>query len=506
MAVFCATVLALGFLSTAALAHPPWNPFDDTRFAPITRFGPAVGVEVVASGLTAPLKAVPAPGLPDWLFVVDQVGKLWAVNLTTGAKSVFLDVSARLVTLGVCGPNTFDERGLLGVAFHPDFRENGLFYTYTSEPTNGPPTIPSPTVPTAAADHQNVIAEWRAANPANPTAGVVPGSRRELMRVDWPQFNHDGGDLGFGPDGKLYISMGDGGGADDADGQPFITAPPRYTPCGSMPIFGHQGNGNGQRLNTPLGKILRIDVNPPFTPGKAYRVPADNPFVATPGAVPEIWAYGFRNPFRFSFDSKTGELYVGDVGQNDIEEVSIVTRGGNFGWNCKEGTLFFHIAGSVPDDGFASQEPDPGRPECSPRRTRFIDPVAQYDTHHEGHSVIGGFVYHGRAIPRLRGHYVFADFSLLFKFPRGPHDYGRLLAFHPGGGRGLRKISELLVLPGGAVSLAILGMGIDARSELYVMGNVSGVPFDDPNPNPSQPPIPNGRVLRIVPAPEADED
>jgi hypothetical protein len=300
--------------------------------------------------------------------------------------------------------------------------------------------------------------------------------------------------------------MGDGGGADDADGQPFITAPPRYTPCGSMPIFGHQGNGNGQRLNTPLGKILRIDVNPPFTPGKAYRVPADNPFVATPGAVPEIWAYGFRNPFRFSFDSKTGELYVGDVGQNDIEEVSIVTRGGNFGWNCKEGTLFFHIAGSVPDDGFASQEPDPGRPECSPRRTRFIDPVAQYDTHHEGHSVIGGFVYHGRAIPRLRGHYVFADFSLLFKFPRGPHDYGRLLAFHPGGGRGLRKISELLVLPGGAVSLAILGVGIDARGELYVMGNVSGVPFDDPNPNPSQPPIPNGRVLRIVPAPEADED
>ena len=485
-------------LAAAAAAHPPWAPYDDTRFAPITRFGPAVGVEPVATGLVAPLKAVAAPGLPNHLFVVDQPGTLWVVNLTTGSKAVFLDVSARLVTLGVCGPGTFDERGLLGLAFHPNFQQNGKFYTYTSEPVAGDPSIPSPTVPTDLADHQNVVAEWVAVNPANPLAGA--GSRRELLRVNWPQFNHDGGDLAFGPDGKLYISMGDGGGADDADGQPFVTAPPRYPVCGDAPIFGHQVNGNGQRLNTPLGKILRIDVNT-LSSGKQYGVPPGNPFVGRPGAVPEIWAYGFRNPYRFGFDAKTGALYVGDVGQNDIEEVDVVVRGGNHGWNCKEGTLFFHIEGSVPDDGHASPTPDPARPECNPRATRFVDPVAQYDTHHEGHSVIGGYVYHGKAIKKLRGKYVFADFSLLFKFPRGPHDYGRLLAFTPGGHRDLKKITELIVLPGGSVSLAVLGIGQDAHGELYVVGNISGLPFpsDDPAIGPT------GRVLKLVAPPDDDD-
>jgi glucose/arabinose dehydrogenase len=498
-------------------AHPPWNPYDNTRFAPIIRFGPQIGIEQVANGLVAPLKAVAAPGLPGHLFVVDQTGQLWVVNLATGAKSVFLDVSARLVTLGVCGPNTFDERGLLGLAFHPNFQTNGLFYTYTSEPRGGLPSIPSPTVPSGLADHQNVLAEWQANNPAVPTAGTNLGSRRELLRVDWPQFNHDGGDLAFGPDGKLYISMGDGGGADDADGQPFVTAPPHFPVCGETPIIGHQVNGNGQKLNTPLGKIHRIDVDPPFTPGKQYKVPADNPFPG--GAVPEIWAYGFRNPYRFGFDSRTGDLYVGDVGQNDIEEVNVVVRGGNHGWNCKEGTLFFHINGSVPDDGQAKPEQDPTRgDDCNPTRNRFIDPLAQYDTHHEGHSVIGGYVYHGQGIKKLRNKYVFADFSLLFKFPTGPHDYGRLLTFTPGGGQdgrdlielltnprggqGLRRINELLVIPGGSVSLAVLGIGQDAHGELYVTGNVSGLPFPNPDPEVG----PTGRVLRLVDAPEADDN
>jgi glucose/arabinose dehydrogenase len=495
------TVLGAGLLAVAARAHPPWNPYDQTRFAPITSFGPKIGIEVVAEGLTSPLKAVAAPGLPNHLFVVDQVGKLWAINLGTGVRTLFLDVSGLLVTLGVCGPDTFDERGLLGVAFHPNFQQNGLFYTYTSERRDtGAATIPTPGTTEVNADHHNVIAEWRAVNPADPTAGTVVASRRELMRVNWPQFNHDGGDLAFGPDDMLYISMGDGGGADDADGQAFVTAPPHKPVCGEELIFGHQVDGNGQRLNTPLGKIHRIDVNPPFTTGKAYRVPSNNPFVGTSGAVPEIWAYGFRNPYRFSFDSKTGDLYVGDVGQNDLEEVDIVKKGRNFGWNCKEGTLFFHINGSVPDDGFASPTPEgrtANRPvlDCNPQRNNFRDPIAQHDTHHEGHSVIGGFVYHGKGIPELRGNYIYGDFSLLFKFPTGPHDYGRLFTFNPSGGSGLRQISELLVLPGGAVSLAVLGIGQDAQGEIYVTGNVSGVPFGDA-----------GKVLRLVPAPEADAD
>jgi hypothetical protein len=339
-------------------------------------------------------------------------------------------------------------------------------------------------------------------NPGNPASVVNPASRRELMRVSWPQFNHDGGDMAFGPDGKLYISMGDGGGADDADGQDFVLARPQFpqSPDCSLvaPITGHQGDGNGQKLNVPLGKILRIDVNPPFTPGKQYRVPADNPFVGRPGALGEIWAYGFRNPFRFSFDSKSGELYAGDVGQNDIEEVDVVVRGGNYGWNFKEGTLFFHINGN--DLGTASREPDPAR--MIPRGLK--DPIAQYDTHHEGHAIQGGFVYRGHAIKELRGQYVFGDFSLVFKFPRGPHDYGRVFAFDPDrkdGKKRLRQISQLLVVPGGALSLALLGWGQDAHGEIYALGNISGVPFPDPSSG-----LGTGHVIKLVPAPTSRKD
>jgi glucose/arabinose dehydrogenase len=494
-------VLAGGLLPSSAPAHPAWDPYDDTRFAPIERFGPTIGVEVVADGLTAPLKGVAAPGQANRLYVVDQVGIVWAVDLTTKTKSVFLDVGPtglnRLITLGVCGDDTFDERGLLGVAFHPNYQQNGLLYTYTSEPTTAPPTLP--TVIPGIPDHQNVVAEWRVPNPGNPASVVNPASRRELMRVSWPQFNHDGGDLAFGPDGKLYISMGDGGGADDADGQDFVLARPVHpqAPDCSLtaPITGHQGNGNAQGLNTPLGKILRIDVNPPFTAGKQYSVPADNPFVGRPNALAEIWAYGFRNPFRFSFDSRTGALYAGDVGQNDIEEVDVVVRGGNYGWNLKEGTLFFHINGN--DPGTASRDPDPAR--MIPHGLK--DPIAQYDTHHEGHAVQGGFVYRGDAIKELRGQYVFGDFALVFKFPRGPHDYGRLFAFDPdrkGSKKRLREISQLLVVPGGALSLALLGWGQDAHGELYVLGNISGVPF----PGEAGP---TGHVIKLVPAPKTQK-
>ena len=496
-------VLAAVLVPASTLAHPPWEPYDDTRFAPVERFGPSVGVEVVATGVTSPLKGVTAPGQPNRLYVVDQVGILWAIDLSTKTKTVFLNVGPtglnRLVKLGVCGPDTFDERGLLGVAFHPNYQQNGLFYTYTSEPSGDPNTLPTPDTTPQNADHQNVIAEWHVPAPRDP--GVVDlKSRRELMRVNWPQFNHNGGDLAFGPDGKLYTSMGDGGSADDADGQNFVLARPKFpqpTECNvEGPTMGHQVDGNAQRLNTPLGKVLRIDVNPPFTQGKEYRVPADNPFVNKDGAVGEIWAFGFRNPYRFSFDRQSGRLFLGDVGQNDIEEVDIVVRGGNYGWNFKEGTLFFHINGTAV--GTASREPDQIRD--IPRG--LIDPIAQYDTHHEGHSVVGGFVYRGHGIPKLRGKYVFGDFSLLFKFPTGPHDYGRLFTIDARGGKGLRKISQLHVLPGGQASLAVLGWGQDARGEIYVLGNVSGLPF----PEPGTIGEPTGHVLKLVRAPETGDD
>ncbi len=482
--LLASVLLATAVLAASTLAHPPFDPFDDTRFAPITHFGPAISVAVVAEGLTAPNKGVTAPGLPGYLFVVDQTGQIWAINLnsvgTDGLpqRTLFLDVSARLVTLGVLGPDTFDERGLLGLAFHPQFATNRKFYTYTSEPNNGPPTFTTTLPAGHPADHQNVVAEWKANDAANPGAGADPNNRRELLRVDWPQFNHDGGDLAFGLDGFLYISMGDGGGADDRDGQLFIVA---GTGGQEAPIVGHGLDGNGQKLTVPLGKIHRIDVNGTNSANGQYGIPHNNPFVGTPGAVKEIFAFGFRNPFRFSFDSRNGDLYVGDVGQNDIEEVNIVVRSGNYGWRIKEGTLFFNPNDNA--EGFASREP----PASAVIPRNLKDPIAQYDTHHEGHSVIGGFVYRGSKVRDLVGRYVFGDFSLLFKFPTGPHDYGRLFHIIPGGA-GLRDINQIQVLPGNALSMALLGWGQDASRELYALGNISGVPFGT-----------GGRVLKLVP-------
>ena len=456
--------VAAASLSSSLRAHPLFAPFDDTQFAPILRFGPLISLDTVVTGLTAPNKGVAAPGDREHLYVVDQIGIAWKVNLATGAKTVFLDASARLVTLGVLGPNTFDERGFLGLAFHPDFLSNGLVYTYTSEPNNGPPTFPTTLPVGTPADHQNVVAEWR-------IVGGIAGSRRELLRVDWPQFNHNGGDLAFGPDRLLYISMGEGGEADDQG-------------------VGHLPGGNAQSLTTPLGKILRIDVNGRTSPNGQYGIPAGNPFVSRVGAVGEIFAFGFRNPFRMSFDRKRGDLYVGDVGQNDIEEVNRVVSGGNYGWNIKEGTLFFNPNGAA--EGFATPNPVPGIPVPS----GLIDPIAQYDTHWEGHSVIAGFVYRGERLHDLKGRFIFGDFSRLFNFPGGPHNYGRL--FHVNGNagsKGLRTIREFQITPSNAPNLAVLGFGEDAEGEVYVMGNVSGTPFGT-----------GGVVLQLVPADQHSHD
>jgi Glucose / Sorbosone dehydrogenase len=213
-------------------------------------------------------------------------------------------------------------------------------------------------------------------------------------------------------------------------------------------------------------------VNPPFSPGKEYKVPDDNPFVGLGGVIQEIFAFGFRNPFRFSFDKVTGQLFVGDVGQNDIEEVDLVVSGGNYGWNRKEGALCFDPNGNEP--GFAfEQDPCPNEP------SNLIDPIAQYDTHHEGHSVIGGFVYHGSQVPELKNWYIFGDFANIFKFPSGPHDYGRL--FHiprpAGKPKSLLQIREFQIQGGNSLGLALLGFGQDANGEIYVLGNVSGLPF-----------------------------
>jgi hypothetical protein len=510
-------LLAGGVLyAPSGFANPPWNPFDDTRFAPIERTGPEIGLETVATGLTAPLKGVAAPGLPNTLFVIDQPGQIYAIDLTadrpvdcaagTGC-TLFFDVAANLpgtdmlVDLG-CVPlqteefgGSFDERGLLGLAFHPDFHDNGKFYTYTSEKNNGDPTFPTTT---ATPDHQNVIREWFADDPTGGSGGSPGASHsKELIRVDWPQFNHDGGDLAIRQsDGTLFISMGDGGGADDRDGQFFIdcgSGSPTTEPTASA-MVGHGDDGNGQKLTNPLGKILRINVDGSNSANGRYGIPADNPFVdAGDNVIEEIFAFGFRNPYRMSFDKEDPDhFYVGNVGQNDLEETELVESGANHGWPIKEGTLFFAHNGNA--DGEATPV-DPGTAVApQPLAPDLVDPIAQYDTHHEGHAVIFGFLYRGEEVDDLRGRVVFGDFSLIFRFPIGPQDYGRLFvhnrARNPGGG--LKRIEELRIVPGNALSLALLGWGEDAAGEIYPMGNISGLPFFE-----------EGRVLKIVPAPEA---
>lgn len=413
-----------------------------------------VRLEPVATGLTAPNWGVASPGDDARLFVTDQNGILWAIDPASGAKSVFLDVSGLLVPLGLFGEGTFDERGLLGVAFHPSYEANGLLYTFTSQPAVGAAdfsTIPVGETPNC----HTVITEWRVPAPGDPNSVVDPGSARVLMRIDKPQFNHNGGGIAFGPDGLLYIGLGDGGGADDRDHQLFIGAP----------ITGHGCHGNGADNTNVLGDFLRIDPLGDNSTNGQYGIPADNPFVGGPG-VDEIYAMGFRNPFRFSFDSLTGDLYTGDVGQNDIEEVNVVTKGGHYGWNYKEGSFWFVVNGNM--SGYVTDQPLDSPPG-------LIDPVAEYD-HDEGISVIGGFVYRGNRIAALSGRYVFGEFARTFD------NDGRLFYLDESNG-----IREFALVDATGVERSILGFGQDGKGELYLLANSTGTPFGD-----------TGVVLRIT--------
>jgi glucose/arabinose dehydrogenase len=434
-----------------------------------------IHLQVVADGLTAPNGLMVAPGGASRLFVVDQPGQVWIIRDGALLPEPFLDVSDRLVDLGIFGTGDpfgdFDERGLLGLAFHPDYDAPGApgfgrLYTYYSVPVDGPAdfTTADPPPPGREFNHQSVIVEWQV-DPANPDR-VDPGSARELIRVDQPQFNHNAGEVRFGPDGMLYIAFGDGGGADDEDG---------IASLGGI-TFGHGPTGNGQNLETVHGSLLRIDplgLTGAISANGEYSVPSDNPFVGADGHD-EIWAYGFRNPFRFSFDD-AGRLIVGDVGQNDIEEVVIVEAGGNHGWRLKEGSFRF-VPNGV-ERGFVIDNFDGLPPD-------LIDPVIQYD-HDEGLSVIGGFVYTGAALPALAGKYVFGDFSTSFGDPLGRLFYGDL------------DTGEIFEFPSSAAGLGlyIKGFGQDQDGEVYVLAGPNSAPFGS-----------FGAVYRIVDACGADCD
>jgi glucose/arabinose dehydrogenase len=482
-------IAGAGVLATAAYggaATPQHTPLADPIPGTIPQSPVKVALETVMSGLVSPVASAVAPGDRHHLYVADQIGKLWRVPIhnheDTGMEErdddrsadaagpqrqpeLFLDVSRLLVKLGL-GPSKYDERGLLGIAFHPQFRYNGLFYTFTSQPVKGRADFS--TQPRGVApDCQSVITEWRVKSPGKHGSPVDLASARELVRIDKPQFNHNGGALVFGPDQMLYVSLGDGGGADDQDA-------------------GHVAGGNGQSLapGNVLGKILRIDPLGRNSANGKYGIPPDNPFVGKRGAD-EIFAYGFRNPFRMSFDAY-GRLIVGDVGQNNIEEVDIVTSGGNYGWHIKEGTFLFDEDGpNSPTDpeagkGFVYAD-SPGMP------VNLIDPIAQYD-HADGPdkpetriAVIGGFVYRGHKLDALRGEYVFGDYS--GEASKTPEGHIFVL------GRN-NRIENLVPVNRNPLNMAVLGFGQDHRGELYLLANGTGTLLGK-----------TGVVMKFTPAP-----
>lgn len=280
------------------------------------------------------------PGAVSDMVVLQKSGEAFAVNLQTGAKR-------QLAKFDVL---TTSEQGLLGLAFHPHFAQNGRVFLNL--------------VRRGKAGGESVVLE--AAAERDPSGQLLAFTAvRDIYAVAQPYQNHNGGGLAFGPDGYLYIGWGDGGWMDDP-------------------------HGHGQNLGTALGAMLRIDVDRQ-TEGRAYAVPADNPFVGRAGALSEIWAYGLRNPWRYSF-APDGRLIAADVGQNQWEEINVVVAAGNYGWNKREGRHCF-----PPDKNEA----------CD--KTGLIDPIWDYDRS-QGQSITGGYVYSGNAIPSLRGRYVFGDF------------------------------------------------------------------------------------------------
>ncbi|MFN8343931.1 MAG: PQQ-dependent sugar dehydrogenase [Spirosomataceae bacterium] len=335
---------------------------------------------------TRPVEFTHARDGSNRVFVLEQEGRIRVFENSASTKSagVYLDIKNKVSSEG--------EMGLLGLAFHPDFKQNGYFYVnYTKRKPL-----------------ETIIARYKAASSGAVVAD--PSSEMVLMKISQPYDNHNGGKLAFGPDGYLYISLGDGG------------------------AWGDQHN-YAQNRSSLLGKILRIDVNQ--ADKGHYGIPADNPYVGNnDGFREEIYAYGLRNPWRFSFDSQ-GRLWAGDVGQNEFEEIDIVTKGGNYGWRLKEANRCYNP-----------------RNDCD--KGNLTDPIHQYPRS-DGVSVTGGYVYRGKRAPFLKGKYIFADYS-----------NGHIWALTTEGSQ--KTGNQLLTDEGGSVS----AFGEDANGELYILDHYSG--------------------------------
>ena len=379
-AVFALMLAACGSDSTDPTPLP--SPGASCETPPVAGT-PQLTTVRVASGLSSPLDVQAIPGDRSRLFVVEQGGRIRVVRGGAVLPAAYLDIASRISSGG--------ERGLLGLAFHPAFARNGRFFVnYTDR--NG----------------DTHIAEFRAA----PAADVAdPNSERQILFVGQPFANHNGGGLAFGNDGMLYIGLGDGGSAAD----PF---------------------GNGQNLATPLGKMLRIDVDR----GSPFAVPPDNPFVARAGAFPAVWAYGLRNPWRFAFDRLTGDLVIGDVGQNTLEEVDVglaSRRGGeNYGWNITEGTRCF-------------------RPATGCSTAGLTLPVVEYGRG-DGCSITGGVVYRGCRMPGYHGTYFYGDYCT-----------GMIRSFRLASGQALDQRDWTAALGRGIRNIS--SFGVDADGEVHIV-------------------------------------
>ncbi len=346
-------------------------------------------VQQVADNFEA-LTAVAFPGNGD-IWVMEQKGQIRVIKNGKLSDEPLLDLKSKLTRLN----NGYEERGLLGIALHPQFKTNKKFYVFYSSPSSN------------KSNHKDVIAEYK----LFPNSYKVDtNSSRIILTLEKPDGNHNGGCIQFGPDGYMYLSFGDGGGQHDKHGE----------------------IGNGQNLSTWLGKILRIDINT----NTGYKVPKDNPFSGRKDVKPEIWAYGFRNPWRFSFDKTSRQLFAGDVGQDLWEEVDIINKGANYGWRIVEGTHCHNPAANCDIKGITM-------------------PIAEY-SHKEGISVAGGYVYNGKQLPVLKSKYVFADWT-------GPVFYLQKA--------GAKWNRGKVILENFPKNLKITSLGEDAAGELYILTN-----------------------------------
>ena len=403
------------------------------RFMP---WGPTVETETVADGpLSAPLALEVAPNERDRRFILDQIGKIYVHGPDGLDEEPFLDIADRLVDFGGAEAEGIDERGLLGIAFHPRFAANRRFFVRYSAPAT--PRTPK------WATHVERLAEFRA---SRDRLRGRPDSERVVLDIPSPYHTHNAGSVVFGPDGYLYVGMGDGGGS--------------KREAGHADDWYANNGGNGQNVtDNLLGSILRLDVDR-REDGKPYAIPEDNPLVGRDG-LDEHFAWGFRNPWRMSFDG--GRLFVADVGESNYEEVNVVERGGNYGWNVREGT---HC--------YSTDSPETPSKDC-PRRTppnvrggeALLDPILEYPHVYEGEgvglAVIGGHVYDG-SIPGLDGDYVFGDYS------KDGTPRGSLFAATPTEGDGW-SLAELRVAgtDGNGLGAYLLGIGRDAEGELYAL-------------------------------------